>query len=227
MQSRREYLSTMRTRYRQARSRSEKSQILDELQETLGYARKYAIAAINAKSEQARRRQSRTRPLRYQAAMPVIQMVWEALDYPCAERLYPVLVRTAEQLARHGEIRLTPEVLDELRHISRATLARRMAKWDRPKAKHVQADKRPVAREIPVERCDWDEARPGALEIDLVEHNGGSSTGHYAYTLSVVDIVTGYSRRLAVLGRGQGRHCKGTGAHSDGVALCSLGNPQR
>ncbi|ADG07632.1 hypothetical protein Btus_3006 [Kyrpidia tusciae DSM 2912] len=59
MQSRREYLNTMRTRYRQARSRSEKSQILDELQETLGYARKYAIAALNAKPEQARRRQSR------------------------------------------------------------------------------------------------------------------------------------------------------------------------
>lgn len=206
MQSRREYLNTMRTRYRQARSRSEKSQILDELQKTLGYARKYAIATLNVPPKETRRRQSRTRPLRYQAAMPVIQMVWEALDYPCAERLHPVLVRTAEQLARHGEIRLTPEVFDELQQISRATLARRMAKWDRPKAKHVPADKRPVARlrsEIPVERYDWDEARPGALEIDLVEHNGGSSTGHYAYTLSVVDIVTGYSRRLAVLGRGQ------------------------
>ncbi|WP_123809319.1 hypothetical protein [Kyrpidia tusciae] len=59
----------------------------------------------------------------------MIQVVWEALDYPCAERLHPVLVRTAEQLARHGEIRLTPEMLDELRQISRATLARRMAKW--------------------------------------------------------------------------------------------------
>nr|WP_232796786.1 transposase [Kyrpidia spormannii] len=206
MQSRREYLNTMRTRYRQARSRSEKSQILDELQKTLGYARKYAIATLNVPPKETRRRQRRTRPLRYQAAMPVIQVVWEALDYPCAERLHPVLVRTAEQLARHGEICLTPEVSDELRQISRATLARRMAKWDRPRAKHVPADKRPVARlqsEIPVERYNWDESRPGALEIDLVEHNGGSSSGHYAYTLSVVDIVTGYSRRLAVLGRGQ------------------------
>jgi len=41
------------------------------------------------------------------------------------------------------------------------------------------------------------------LEVDLVEHNGGSTAGHYAYTLSVVDIVTGWSRRQAILGRGQ------------------------
>ena len=45
--------------------------------------------------------------------------------------------------------------------------------------------------------------RPGALEIDLVEHNGGSSLGHFAYTISVVDVATGYSRRRAILGKGQ------------------------
>jgi transposase InsO family protein len=45
--------------------------------------------------------------------------------------------------------------------------------------------------------------QPGALEIDLVEHNGGSSLGHFAYTLTVVDIVSGYSRRKAVLGKSQ------------------------
>ncbi|MEW6523979.1 MAG: hypothetical protein AB1445_10515, partial [Bacillota bacterium] len=57
--------------------------------------------------------------------------------------------------------------------------------------------------EVPLGRYDWDEGRPGALEIDLVEHNGGSSQGHYAYTLNVVDAVSGYSRRRAVLGRVQ------------------------
>jgi len=41
------------------------------------------------------------------------------------------------------------------------------------------------------------------LEIDLVEHNGGSSLGHFAYILNVVNIVTGYSRRRAVLEKGQ------------------------
>lgn len=206
MQSRREYLSTMRARYLRATSRAEKSQILDELQETLGYARKHAIAVMKPSRPRPSRRQTRNRPLLYQAAMPAIQLVWEALDYPCAERLHPVLVHTAEQLARHGEVRLTPEITHCLQHISRSTLARRMANWARPGAKRVPADKRPSAHlrsEIPVESYRWNETKPGALEIDLVEHNGGSSLGHFAYTLSIVDVVTGYSRRVAVLGRGQ------------------------
>ncbi|WP_459874571.1 DDE-type integrase/transposase/recombinase, partial [Calditerricola satsumensis] len=49
----------------------------------------------------------------------------------------------------------------------------------------------------------WNESRPGALEIDLVEHNGGDSSGQFACTLSVTDMVTGYSRRQAILGKSQ------------------------
>ena len=206
MQSRREYLSTMSLRYLKASSRQEKSQILDELEQTLGYARKYAIAAMKQKPEHDRPPRKRTRSLQFQAAMPTIQVVWEALDYPCAERLHPVLMKTAMQLARHGEINLTSEITQDLRRISRATLARRISRWRQPRAKQIPADKRPSAHlrsEIPIERYDWNEDKPGALEIDLVEHNGGSSLGHFAYTLSIVDVVTGYSRRLAVLGRGQ------------------------
>jgi hypothetical protein len=56
---------------------------------------------------------------------------------------------------------------------------------------------------VPIGRYAWDETRPGALEVDLVEHNGGSSSGHYAATLSVVDVVSGWSRRRAVLGKSQ------------------------
>ncbi|HEY8450226.1 MAG TPA: hypothetical protein VIL95_07095 [Bacillota bacterium] len=57
--------------------------------------------------------------------------------------------------------------------------------------------------EIPVGRYDWNESRIGALKIDVVEHNGGSSLGYFAYTLTVVDIVSGWSRRRAILGRSQ------------------------
>lgn len=206
MKSRREYLDTMRARYLRTGNRAEKSQILDEIQETLGYARKHAITVMKPSQAKPKQRHKRNRPLRYQAAMPAIQLVWESLDYACAERLHPVLLRTAEQLAGHGELRLTPRIVRDLEDISRATLARRIAKWERPGAKRVPAGKRPSARlraEIPIERYDSTESRPGALEIDLVEHNGGSSLGHFAYTLSVVDVVTGYSRRHAVLGRGQ------------------------
>jgi len=33
--------------------------------------------------------------------------------------------------------------------------------------------------EVPVRSYAWDEERPGALQVDLVEHNGGSSLGQF------------------------------------------------
>ncbi len=60
-----------------------------------------------------------------------------------------------------------------------------------------------IKLEVPIDLYAWDEQKPGALEIELVIHNGGSYLGHFANTLNVVDVVTGYSRRRAVLGKGQ------------------------
>lgn len=206
MTSRREYLNIMCQRYRQAVSREEKSRVIEEVISVLGYHRKYAIQILNNRPSTTRNVVRRKRPLQYQEALPVIQLVWEALDYPCAERLHPVLLPTAELLAIHGELSLTPHVRQQLAQISRATLARRLAKWRSPKANRALPHHKSGSRlrsQVPVNRYDWDETRPGALEIDLVEHNGGSSLGHFAYTLTVVDVVTGYSRRRALLGRSQ------------------------
>jgi len=205
LQSRREYLNTMHKRYCRATSRAEKAQIIDEVVRVVGYHRKYAIQVLNNPVPLSKPPVKRNKPLKYLEALPIIQKVWEALDYPCAERLHPVLTSTAEILAAHGEISLTPELREQLAQISRATLARRLSKFPSPKPKRLSHPK-PCSRlrsEIPVETYHWNETRPGALEVDLVEHNGGSSLGHFAYTLTVVDIVTGYSRRRAILGRGQ------------------------
>jgi transposase InsO family protein len=205
MSSRREYLGTMCKRFKEASSRASKSLIINELVSNLGYNRKYAVHALNNPVATLREPVKRKRPIEYIEALPAIQLVWEALDYPCAERLHPVLPSTAEILSNHGELSLTPEIRLQLSMISRATLARRLKRLRSPKCRSLPG-RRPntgLRAEIPVERYDWEETRPGALEIDLVEHNGGSSLGHFAYTLSVVDVVSGYSRRRAVLGRGQ------------------------
>ena len=133
--------------------------------------------------------------------------VWEALDYPCAERLHPVLLSTAEHLVRHGELALSDTIRQELSSISCSTLARRIKTWRSPKPKKKTfSQSRALSHlrsQVPIETYHWDEQNPGALEIDLVEHNGGSSIGHFAYILTVVDVVTGYSRRRALLGKSQ------------------------
>ena len=168
--TRREYLQLKRQEYEAALSRQEKSRILDEVCRNCHYHRKYAIQALNGHagpSEPAGRR-CRRRRKQYQEAIPVIQVVWEALDYPCAERLHPVLVSTAELLAAHGEIALTPLVRQQLAAISRATLARRLAELPSPKPRRSLPCPKPstlLQQQVPIGRFDWDEDRPGALRV--------------------------------------------------------------
>jgi hypothetical protein len=217
-------------RYKNASSRTERSQIIDELVNVLGYHRKYAVQVLNNPVATLKEPAKRRRPIEYVEALPAIQLVWEALDFPCAERLHPVLLSTVELLSKHGELALTPEIRLQMSQISRATLARRLKRLRSPKRNRALPGRRPTTdlrAEIPVERYDWDETRPGALEVDLVEHNGGSSLGHFAYTLSVVDVVSGYSRRRAVLGRGQAGVYRELKAIYRGLANPSLGVTQR
>lgn len=203
-QSRREYLNNMRQRYRKAVSRTEKTNIIDEVVTLLAYHRKHAITVLNQAPVSLKPPRKRSRLLQYVEALPVIELVWEALDYPCAERLHPVLLSTARLLVKHNELCLTTEISQQLVQISRATLARRLVKWRSPKRTLPQVKTNfKFKSQVPIDIYRWDENQPGALEIDLVEHNGGSSLGHFAYTLNVVDIVTGYSRRRAMLGKGQ------------------------
>lgn len=54
----------------------------------------------------------------------VVRVVWESLDYVCAERLTPALLATAQQLAQWEEVVLTGAVEAGLRSISRATVQR-------------------------------------------------------------------------------------------------------
>lgn len=204
MSSRREYVETMRTRYQKARSRKDRSAIIDELVAVIQCHRKHAIRLLNAGYSQKPRKPSR-RSGKYIEILPVISIVWEALDYCCAERLHPQLLAMADRLARHGVLQLTPSMREQLASISRATLARRLSEMPSPKPRRRLSRPRPgsLASSVPVDRYAWNEKRFGALEVDLVEHGGGASHGHYAYTLTVVDIVSGWSRRRAVLGRGQ------------------------
>jgi len=202
--ARREYLKVMHERYLKAHSRKEKSKIIEEVMATLGYHRKYAITVLRHPPGGKTKRIKRQRKQKYLDALPVIRLVWEALDYPCAERLKPMLLEMAELLASHGELTLTEELKTELSSISRSTLARRIKEWPSPKPKRaLKRHDIGLKAEIPIGRLPWNETKPGAILADLVEHNGGSSLGHFAYTLSLADIVTGYSRRIAFLGRGQ------------------------
>jgi hypothetical protein len=122
----------------------------------------------------------------------------------CAERLTPALVSTAQLLAAHGELVLAPAVEAHLGRISISTVQRRLGRFGQdtprlPRRGPARANR--LTREIPTRRIPWDEPEPGHFEVDLVHHSGPSTAGEYVHTLQMIDVATGWSERVAVLGR--------------------------
>lgn len=55
--------------------------------------------------------------------------------------------------------------------------------------------------DIPTTRLPWDEAVPGYFEVDLVWHSGPTAQGEFGHTLQMIDVASGWSERVAILGR--------------------------
>jgi hypothetical protein len=137
-----------------------------------------------------------------------LSVVWESSDYICAERLQPNLVWLAGHLERHGELRLTPELLAKLGTISVSTVGRILARLqqDQPRLpRQGPQEANQARRQVPIQIIPWNETQPGHFEVDLVHHAGASSEGLYVHTLQMVDVATGWSERVAVLGRSWAR----------------------
>ena len=60
-----------------------------------------------------------------------------------------------------------------------------------------------VTKGVPMGRIPWDIKEPGHFEVDLVYHSGESTAGIYGHTIQLIDVKTGWSERVAVMGRGQ------------------------
>ena len=118
----------------------------------------------------------------------------------------PGLVKMAEQLVLHEEMELSEELRGQLERISVSTVKRRMRhiKQDEPRLPRKKPTPRNArTRDIPMKRIAWDQSEPGHFEVDLVHHSGSVSEGQYVHTLQMVDVATGWSERVAVMGRSQ------------------------
>jgi hypothetical protein len=61
-----------------------------------------------------------------------------------------------------------------------------------------------LKHQIPIRTfADWDGKRSWFVEIDLVGHDGGSTSGDYLQTLDVTDVSTGWTETQAVRNKAQ------------------------
>ena len=138
--------------------------------------------------------------------MQALVRVWEICGRICSKRLKPFLPEMVAVLERHKEMKLEAEVKELLLSMSCATIDRCLQKEHFEKKRGISTTKPGtlLKKAIAVRTfMDWNEERPGFMEIDLVAHCGGSVEGQFCYTLTAVDLSTGWTECLAVKNRTQ------------------------
>ena len=204
--SKRELLDTVRARYCAA-SRGEKTRMLDDLVAVTDYHRKYLIHLLNHRPP-GRRRGGRRRKRRYtQPVRRALVRVWRAANCICSKRLVPCMEEFVTALERHRELQLVPRTRQLLLQMSPATADRLLhSERRRPKGRGLGTTKPGtlLKKAIPIRTfADWDDKRPGFVEVDLVAHCNDSTGGQYLHTLVLTDVCTAWTECLALPNRGQ------------------------
>ena len=219
MKARQEVTKATAGQYRGA-SKKEKSKILDQFIATTRYSRWYArlvlrhegrriqtdkqtIVVVERKSRTNRKR-ARCYDEKVQAALVKL---WRIMDYICGKRLQPLLPELLTVLERHNEFRCDRETRAKLLRISAASIDRLLRTERRKYELRGRAGTKPgtlLKKQIPIRTfADWDEQRPGFVEIDLVAHDGGLAAGDYCQTLDLTDIATTWTETMAVRNKAQ------------------------
>ena len=205
-------------------TKKQKGTILDTLTELAGYNRSYAARVLRqrakyvvlgrgvargvkvtlVKDERTKRKKTkRNREEVYDKNVrAALKKVWVVCDGICGKRLAPYLAEIVPVLERWGTLTLDKETRSKLISISPATIDRMLAPERKGYQLRARSQTKPgtlLKHQIPIRTfSDWDDLRPGFVEIDLVSHEGGNARGDYAFTLDATDVCTGWTETEAV-----------------------------
>ncbi len=206
MMARNQYLQAVRKEYLPA-SKTTKSQLLDEAEHRTGLNRKYLIRKLNGSRALTPGRR-RARQEKYDGdVVASLVTAWRIFDYPCGQRLAPLLKTEVERLRRLGELRCRDDVASKLTEISPRTIDAKLQPQKEYERRQRLARKKQhplLYQKIPVKVAhEWDRTALGQIQIDLVEHCGQSTRGTYLHTVSSTDIASGWWEGEAIMGKGQ------------------------
>ena len=199
LQSKREYLGQIRSRYRRA-GRVYKSKIPDEYGQVCGYDRKDAIKRLAADSLRPRRKAGRKPRYDKELLLPVLKRVWLASDQMCSKRLRAALPKwlphrsPLSAASRAQLLALSPATLDRLLQPLRVRYPGKGLGGTKPGTR--------LKHHLPLRTGHWDITRPGFIEADTVAHGGNSLAGNFVWRLVFTDIFSGWTQLWAVWNKG-------------------------
>lgn len=209
-EARNQYMETIRETYLKA-GKKEKGCILDEYCRNTGQDRKYVIKKFRYKAKIKPRGSQRKRRKEYYdgAVKSVLAKIWAIFDYPCGQRLEPLLKDEAKKLRALGEIQCPDEVLRKLEQITPSTIDKKLAHEKdvlRNRRRYASKKNALITSKVPTKTSvEQNRMTPGTEQMDCVEHCGTHAAGDYVNTLSVADIFSGWWEGEAVMGKGQER----------------------
>jgi hypothetical protein len=206
----RELAEAMRSRYEAAGKRG-KGEVLDQFCALSGYHRAYARTLLGASMpRRSGVSQGGGRPRRYGTAdVALLRACWEVADQICGKRLAPFLPELLERLQSCGALpeETTAEVLARVAQMSPATVDRLLQSVKGGWPQRGLGTTKPgtlLKGQVPIRTyAEWDDRRPGFLEMDLVAHCGASGAGEFLFTLSAVDVASGWMSLQAVRNKGE------------------------
>lgn len=222
MEERRKISKKIAGRYQKARKK-EKGKILDEFVELVGYNRSYASwllrnigkevvikrgkERIVLVGEIIKSKKKGRKKVYGEEVKGVLKKIWYILDFPCGRRMADFMEEILPILEEKGEIKIDDEIREKLLKISGRTIDRVLK--EEKKRWEIRGKKRTkpgslLKSQIPIRTfSDWDEKKPGFIEMDLVSHDGGEGKGIYAQTLDVTDVYTGWTETICVENKSQ------------------------
>lgn len=215
MAERRAVVKATARRYQRGRKK-EKQKILDEFVELTGYNRCYARRVLRKHGRPSntgrqnlsgKRRRTRSCKQYDEKVLVALRRIWLILDFICGKRLVAIMAEVLRRLEYFGELKVDADTRRKLLKISAATIDRLLSAERRKHQLRGRARTRPgtlLKHQIPLRTfSEWNEKRPGFVEIDLVAHDGGIAAGEYLYTLDMTDVHSGWTEVQAIQNKAQ------------------------
>ena len=204
MATRKIMLRSFYKRYQKAK-KHEKTKMLDEFITNTKHNRKYIIGQLNDPDLlKPKIKIKKERKYPYDCIQKPLETLWKIFDFPCGQRLKPLLEFETERLVKFKELNINPNQIELLKNISSATIDRRLEKKRQDKEHKRFCSTKPgflLKSQIPIRLNDWKDCSIGFAEIDLVSHCGHNASGHFGHSLSFVDVASGWWEGQAVMGK--------------------------
>ncbi len=191
-------------------SKKEKGRRLDSIVAITGYNRDYASRLLSSQGKSVYVKKEaleisyrlvadvgevKKRPRRKKKydkeVLKVFKQIWVIMGYPCGKRLSSCMSWLVPKLEAFDEIEISfDDTRQKLLTISPSSIDRLLKGEKRKFSLKKRKSTKPgslLKNQISVRTfADWDNAKVGFMEMDLVSHEGGTPNGEFAFTLAVL-----------------------------------------